>query len=281
MATTHYLTLPEGRIAYDVQGEGPLVLCAPGIFDMRAEYRFLTPQLVQAGFRVATMDWRGLGETTADWPDYSVEAIGGDMLALIRHLGGQPAFIVAHSYNSASAVCAATVAPELVAGLALHGPFVRDHGPHWQSRMMNGALFGGPWALTLWRMYYANAFPLRKPADFAEYAQAQMAMLRQPGRLRAMRHATSGSFAAATKRLGDIQAPTLVLIGSRDSDYNTRQEADWIAAHIPNSDVRMVEGAGHYLIAEAPEVAGPAIINFFQRAQQAGETSHGASSRVS
>ncbi|HUY79608.1 MAG TPA: alpha/beta hydrolase [Ktedonobacterales bacterium] len=281
MTTTQYLTLPEGRIAFDVQGEGPLVLCAPGIFDMRAEYRFLTPQLVQAGFRVATMDWRGLGETTADWPDYSVEAVGGDMLALIRHLGAQPASIVAHSYNSASAVCAATAAPELVAGLALHGPFVRDHGPQWQSRLINGLLFGGPWALTLWRLYYANAFPLRKPADFTQYFQAQLAMLRQPGRLTAMRKVSHGSFDAATKRLGDVQAPTLILMGSRDPDYKPQQEADWIAAHIPNSKVQMVEGAGHYLIAEAPEIAGPAIISFFQQAQHAGEASHGAAGRVS
>ena len=281
MAPTQYLTLPDGRIAFDVQGEGPLVLCAPGIFDMRAEYRFLTPQMVQAGFRVATMDWRGLGETTADWPDYSVEAVGGDMLALIRHLGGQPAYIVAHSYNSSSAVCAATMAPELVAGLALHGPFVRDHGPQWQSRLINGLLFGGPWALTLWRLYYANAFPLRKPADFAQYAQAQLAMLRQPGRLNAMRKVAHGSFDAATKRLGEVQAPTLILMGSRDPDYKPQQEADWIAAHIPNSKVQMVEGAGHYLVAEAPEIAGPAIINFFQQAQHAGEASHGAAGRVS
>jgi len=281
MVTTQYLTLPEGRIAYDVQGEGPLVLCAPGIFDMRAEYRFLTPQLVQAGFRVATMDWRGLGETSANWPDYSVEAIGGDMLALIRHLGGGPAFIVAHSYNSSSAVIAATTAPDVVAGLALHGPFVRDHGPRWQSQLMNSLLFGAPWALALWKMYYANAFPLRKPADFTQYAQAQLVMLREPGRLNAMRKATSGSFAAATKRLGEVRAPTLVLIGSRDPDYNAQQEADWIAAHIPNSDVRLIEGAGHYLIAEAPESAGPAIIEFFQRARQTGEASHGATGRVS
>ena len=280
MGTTQYLTLPDGRIAFDVQGDGPLVLCAPGIFDLRAEYRFLTPQLVQAGYRVATMDWRGLGETSADWPDYSVEAVGGDMLALIRHLGGQPAYIVAHSYNSASAVCAATAAPELVAGLALHGPFVRDHGLPGQSQLINRLLFGGPWALTLWRMYYANAFPLRKPADFTEYAQAQLAMLRQPGRLRAMRRATSGSFAAATQRLGAVQAPTLILMGSRDPDYQPQPEAEWIAAHIPNSTVQMVEGAGHYLIAEAPEIAGPAIIRFFQQAHAAREASHGATSRV-
>ncbi len=40
---TQFLTLPEGNIAYDDQGSGPLVLCVPGLGDLRAEYRFLAP----------------------------------------------------------------------------------------------------------------------------------------------------------------------------------------------------------------------------------------------
>jgi pimeloyl-ACP methyl ester carboxylesterase len=276
--STQFLTLPDGKIAYDVQGEGPLVLCVPGIFDLRAEYRFIVPQLVQAGFRVATMDWRGLGETSARWPTYAPEAVSGDMIALIRHLGSEQAFIVGHSYNSASAVITAATAPELVLGLVLHGPFVRDRGPRWQSHLMNAALFGGPWALTLWSMYYSRAFPSGKPVDFKGYVQAQMSMLREPGRLRAMRRL--GSFATTTARLGDVRAPTLILMGARDPDYRPQQEAEWIAARIPRSEVQMVEGAGHYLVAEKPEVAGPALIQFFQRVIQAKELSDGVTGRI-
>lgn len=273
---TQYLTLPEGRIAYDVQGEGPLVVCVPGIFDLRAEYRFLTPQLVQAGYRVATMDWRGLGETSAVWPDYSVTAISGDILALIRHLGSASALLVGHSYNAASAVIAATTAPDVVKGLVLHGPLVRDHG----SPLVGRVLLGGPWALTLWKMYYARAFPTHKPADFARYAQHQMAMMREPGRLRAMRLTMKNSFAAATARLGEVTVPTLILMGSCDPDYAPQPEAAWIGAQIPQSTVQIVTGAGHYLIAEMPEVAGPAIIDFFQQLPRDQEAAHGTSRRV-
>jgi pimeloyl-ACP methyl ester carboxylesterase len=263
---TQYLTLPEGKIAYDVQGEGPLVVCIIGVFDMRAEYRFLVPQLVAAGCRVATMDWRGLGETSADWPSYDHTAISGDILALIRHLGGGPATIIAHSYNSASAVIAATTAPELVSGLVLNGPFVRDRDPAWRGRLMNAVLFGGPWELMIWKSYYSRGFPTKKPIDFDAYFAAQVAMLRQPGRLRAMRRLTS--FAPATQRLGEVRVPTLILMGSRDPDYKPVEEAQWIAAHIPGSQVQMVEGAGHYLVAEMPEIVGPAIIQFLQQIPQ-------------
>lgn len=259
---TQYLTLPEGKIAYDVRGEGPLLLCLPGIFDMRSEYRFLVPLLAQAGYRVVTMDWRGLGETSARWPSYAPQDISGDILAMIRHFGDEPAYLVAHSYNSASSVILADTHPEAVRAMALHGPFVRDHMPAWMAHPMNEILYARPWGLALWKWYYSTSFPVNKPADFDEYFAAQMAMLREPGRLRAMRHLTA--FAAAQAKLGEVKTPTLILVGERDRDYKPQAEAEWIQAHIPGSKAQMIADAGHYLVAQVPEVASQAIIGFFQ-----------------
>ena len=95
--STQYLEHDGGRIAFDDTGAGPLVVCVPGMGDLRAEYRFLTPQLVSAGYRVATMDVRGHGEASVGWADVSVAAIGSDILALIRHLDAGPATIVGTS----------------------------------------------------------------------------------------------------------------------------------------------------------------------------------------
>lgn len=53
---TEFLDIPGGRIAYDISGTGPLVLLAHGLGDMRQAYRFLAPELIQAGYRVAAMD---------------------------------------------------------------------------------------------------------------------------------------------------------------------------------------------------------------------------------
>ncbi len=61
--TTQYLDRGEGRIAYDVTGSGPLVVAVPGMGDLRSSYRHLAPALVDAGFRVATMDLRGHGDS--------------------------------------------------------------------------------------------------------------------------------------------------------------------------------------------------------------------------
>jgi hypothetical protein len=46
---TEFLNVEGGRIAYDVTGDGPLLVRSPGMENRRNAYRFLAPQLVAAG----------------------------------------------------------------------------------------------------------------------------------------------------------------------------------------------------------------------------------------
>ncbi len=48
---TEFLNVEGGRIAYDVTGDGPLLVRSPGMGNRRNAYRFLPPQLVAAGYR--------------------------------------------------------------------------------------------------------------------------------------------------------------------------------------------------------------------------------------
>jgi pimeloyl-ACP methyl ester carboxylesterase len=69
---TKFLDIEGGRIAYDVAGEGPLIVLSHGIGDRRQAFRFLVPELVRAGFRVAAADMRGHGESSlGDWKSIS------------------------------------------------------------------------------------------------------------------------------------------------------------------------------------------------------------------
>src|SRR5271154_5180937 len=110
--STQYLDVAGGRIAYELTGpeQGVLLVLVHGTGDTRKTYRFLVPQLTAAGYRVAAMDVRGYGESTAAWPDYLAASGGGDVVALIRPLG-RPAIVIGHSIACASAVYAAAAAP--------------------------------------------------------------------------------------------------------------------------------------------------------------------------
>jgi pimeloyl-ACP methyl ester carboxylesterase len=260
---TQYLTLPDGWIAFDDQGQGPLILCVPAGGDLRSEYRLLTPQLVASGYRVVTMDLRGQGESSATWPAYTDAAIASDMLALIRHLGGKPAFILATSKATGGALRAAIDAPDLVSGLVLIGVMVAAPRSPVLTHLMASLLLHPLWGVALYNSYFPKLYPKARPADFEEYRAKVKAMLKQPGRLRAFRLLCSESSGATYFLHAQVQTPVLILMGSRDPDVkHPEQEAITLGERLPQATVQIIEGAGHHLAAEMPGVVGPRMLAF-------------------
>src|SRR5215469_5326877 len=147
---THYLRLPGGTIAFDDQGQGPLVLCMPAAGDLRSEYRFLIPQLTAAGYRVVTMDMPGQGETSASWPEYTDAALGSDMMALIKHLGVQSAFLIGTSKATGGALQAALQEPSRVQGMVLISPQVAAPRSTLLANLMVGLLLFPLWGVALY-----------------------------------------------------------------------------------------------------------------------------------
>lgn len=267
--STQYLEHDGGRIAFDDTGAGPLVVCVPGMGDLRAEYRFLTPQLVSAGYRVATMDVRGHGEASVGWADVSVAAIGSDILALIRHLDAGPATIAGTSMAAGAAVCVAATAPEAVAGLVLIGPFVRDTMPGWQRSAIFGTMLLRPWGISVWSRYFATLYPTSRPADWEQYTSAQKNNLREKGRLEALRGMMLATKAASEAALSKVNAPTLVIMGTKDPDFKDPAAEAKLVADSLHGGVQMIEGAGHYPHAEMPAATGSALLTFLGTLQEA------------
>jgi pimeloyl-ACP methyl ester carboxylesterase len=265
-AAPHYLVRPEGRIAYDDAGKGPLVVMVPGLGDLRAEYRFLAPRLVEAGYRVVTVDLRGHGQSSTGWSDYTSSAIGSDVVALVEELDAGPATLVGTSMGAAAVAWAAAEAPETVSAAVLIGPFVRDVPPSsWiagvaQTAMIKAALWG-PWGGWAWGQVYGTFYG-EKPADFVAYRAALVANLAEDGRMDALRGMISASKKDVEVRLAEVRAPVLVVMGTKDPDFaDPKAEADTVAGLLRGRAV-MVEGAGHYPQVEQPDAVASAIRAF-------------------
>ena len=260
---TSYLTRPEGRIGYDISGDGSLVVLVPGMGDLRAGYRFLVPALRDAGYRVACTDLRGHGDSDATFSSYGDEETAGDVVALIEELGG-PAVIVGNSLAAGSAVIVAAQRPELVSGLALLGPFVRNPAGGAVQRVLLRVAMALPWAAISWKSYLPKLYAGRRPADFAEYRDQIVASLRKPGHGRAFSLTTRTSHAPAEARLAGVTAPVLVVMGEQDPDFpDQRAEADWIARAL-HAEVVMVPEAGHYPQSQRPDITTSAIQQFLE-----------------
>jgi len=271
---TEFLDVRGGRIAFDVTGSGPLVVLSHGIGVRRQDYRFLAPMLAQAGYRVASADLRGHGESSMGWASITRTDIASDLLALIDHLGG-PAVIVGHSISGGAATIAAATRPDLVAGIVEINPFTRtvhySLGGLLRVRRYRRCLFllGGTQllrSLGLFMRYLNLAYPA-KPADYPGYTTALAAKLREPGRMAEFMKTFKSTPADAEKQLPNIKCPALVIMGTLDPDFAVpRAEGDAIVAAMPAGagTAAIVDGAGHYPHAQSPEAVAELVIPFLK-----------------
>jgi pimeloyl-ACP methyl ester carboxylesterase len=271
---TEYLDIEGGRIAYEETGTGPLVVLSHGIGDHRQAYRFLAPMLAQAGYRVVSADLRGHGESSMGWTSITRTDIAGDLIALIRHLGG-PAVIVGHSISGGAATIAAAQEPDLISGIVEIGPFTMtlklSLGGLVRIRRYRQGLFrlGGMQvlhSLRLWMRYLDLAYPA-KPADYAAYMAALRAKLSEPGRMAEFMKTGKSTPADAAAQLASVASPALIIMGTLDPDFpDPRAEAEAIAAAMPSglATVAMISGAGHYPHAQSPDEVAALVLPFLK-----------------
>ncbi|QLY30694.1 alpha/beta hydrolase [Nocardia huaxiensis] len=277
---TEYLALDGGQIAYEVAGTGPLVVLSHGIGDHRQVFRFLAPQLVAAGYRVASADMRGHGESSMNWTSHdgsqaiSRTDVAGDLLALIRHLGG-PAVIIGHSLSGGAATIAAAQSPDLVTGVIELGPFTKTQklamGAFFtnkryskgMTRLLGTMIFK---SLGIWMKYLDVAYPI-KPADYPEYMAALSEKLQEPGRFAEFMKTGKSTPADAEAQLPNLHRPALIIMGALDPDFaDPLAEAEAAVALMPAGigSVALVEGAGHYPHAENPDRVAELTLAFLK-----------------
>jgi pimeloyl-ACP methyl ester carboxylesterase len=272
---TEFLGVEGGRIAYDLTGSGPLVVLSHGIGVRRQDYRFLAPMLAQGGYRVASADLRGHGESSLGWASITRTDVAGDLLALIRHLEG-PAVIVGHSLSGGAATIAAAKQPELVRRIVEINPFTRVQKPSVGALLRIGRYRrGGLWLggtqlfhnLSAWMRYLDVAYPT-KPGDYDDYTAALRAKLREPGRMAEFMKTFKSTPADAESQLRNVRCPALVIMGTLDPDFaDPRAEGDGIAAAMPPGlgEVATVDGGGHYPHAQSPDQVAARVIPFLKR----------------
>lgn len=259
--TTQQLDLAGGTIAFDDSGgSGPLVVMLPGAGDVRDEYRFVAPDLVDGGARVVTVDLRGHGESSADWPAYGMAETAADLIALLDHLGAGPATVVATSFAPAAALWAAADRPDLFGRLVLISAHL-EAPPAWQSIPLR-LMMRGPLAGKIWAGQFRKWHPAAPPADLDEQAAALAAMMADPRRRRAVRDTLTAHRTGLPSRIARVDLPTLVVMGGADSHFKDPAAEGASIATQTGGRVHLVPDAGHYPHVEFPGQVTTAIADF-------------------
>ncbi|XXY44249.1 alpha/beta hydrolase [Sorangium sp. So ce269] len=270
-----HLSIGANTLAYDVTGKGPLVVLAHGMGDSRHSYRFIAPALAAAGYRVASVDIRGCGDSSLGWDGYSRTDIAGDLVALVRRLGG-PAVIIGQSISGGAATIAAAIAPDLITGIIELAPFTRTQsvslgGLFRVKRYRDGStqlgmtmMFG---SLSSWKKYLHLAYPT-KPVDWDSELARIEAKMSEPGRMQALQAMCKTDPGDAGAQLANVKCPVLIIEGSLDPDWaDPRAEGEKIIADLPSGlgELVVIEGAGHYVHAQMPNELMALTLPFLTR----------------
>ncbi len=217
----------------------------------------LLDALVAAGHRVIAYDHRDSGASTKVDPDapYTLGELAADAVAILDALGVARAHLVGYSMGGAVAQVVALDHPARVASLTLVAttpglgderlPFAAD----WFVERMAERLWNPPprtdpervaWIVDLYRMLAGPRYRFDEDAQRA-LATAEVAR----GWCSESGHGVAaGAAPSRLDRLGEIDAPTLVVHGTADPVF-TVAHGEALAAGIPDARLELVDGLGH------------------------------------
>ena len=260
-------------IAYELTGTGPpLVLIAgtgyPGTTWPPALVSALAEQ-----HAVLTFDHRGTGKTPPSPEPYSTRLFAADVLGLLDALGLEQAHVLGHSMGGRVAQWMALERPDRIRTLVLAatgpGQF-RDDRPVTRGVPVHAAV---EIAEKGYERYMREH--IRETFFTPEFATAHPETVRwlvdaywshRPDLENYLRHVVARQEHQTADRLGEIRVPTLVMIGDRDTvamgtGSHTEQSA-YLAAHLPDVTVAVVEGAAHGYFWQLPERSAEILLDW-------------------
>lgn len=267
--TVQHLPRPEGRIAYTDTGTGPLVVAVPGMGDLRGTYDDLVPELTGAGYRVVVSDLRGHGDSDATFTTHGDDVTGADLLALVEHLDAGPAVLMGSSMGGSAAVWAAAERPDLLRGLVLLDPHLRETGSPAALRLyrlLYRVVFARPWGAAAWAWLYSSMFAKGHHSPrHEEHVAAIRRSMADPAHLRSFRDlAVTLDHSVVEPLVPRVQAPSLVVVGELDPDYKDAAAELARMRDALGGTQLLVPGVGHYPQHQAPEVVAPVVLDFLE-----------------
>lgn len=278
------LTATNGMTRLEVETWGPAtaptVLLLAGTSCTRDWWRpAFCERLADAGYRAVRFDQRDTGASTT-WPvgepDYSLDDLAADALAILDRVGADRAHLVGFSQGGWVAQLLALGHPQRVASLTLVSTRATGHGPSdpdlpevTESLLASWEAQQEPEGDDVDAVVasYVEGERALAGADFdaaAVEAMCREAVLRSTDVRAAANHPAMKAGTRWRERLGEIAVPTTVIHGTADPLFPVGN-AHALAREIPGARLELRDGVGH----EFPERAWDNVLRALRRHRDA------------
>ena len=229
-----YVSVNGLQLYYEMRGSGrPLVLLHGGLMTIDLNFGPLLEPLA-ADRNVIAVELQGHGHTADTDRPMTIEALAGDVVALLDHLGIPRADLFGFSLGGLVAYAIAFGAPARVGSLVVasadvHRPQGRESAPLVQDRMPTPADFQAM------RDGYDAVTP--DPAHFDQFAARTSAMVHE--------------FPGWTDELRSLHVPTLLIFGDRD--FTPLPHVVELFELLPDAQLAVLPGTTHVGVTRRPD----------------------------
>ena len=221
------------QLYYEVHGSGrPLVLLHGGLLTIGLNFGPMLEPL-SASRQVIAVELQGHGHTADTGRALTIEALAGDVIALLDELRIAEADLFGFSLGGLVACAIALGAPARVGKLIVasadpHRPPGRESAPLGEDRMPTSADFQAM------RDAYEAVAP--DPAHFDEFAAKNSALVHE--------------FPGWTDELRSLQVPTMLIFGDRD--FSPLPDVVELFELLPNAQLAVLPGTTHVGLTRRP-----------------------------
>ena len=237
-----------------IEGEGKPLLIIHGYLGMSDNWKTLATQFVSEGFQTHALDLRNHGRSFHS-EEFTYEAMVQDVLEYCQENNLDKVSIIGHSMGGKVAMFFATKYPEMIDKLIIADIGPKYYRPHHQDIMegLNAVDFSK-------KPERSEVEELLKP-HIPDFGTRQFLM-------KSLYWVESGQLAwrfnlpvfnENIENIGEalpedavFEKPTLFLRGEK-SNYIKDEDFGTIKKHFPNSEIKTIANAGHWLHAENPK----------------------------
>src|SRR3954469_9768091 len=247
----------------------PAVLLVHGYPESSYMWRDVLPALAAAGFHALAPDLAGYGDSEPDPAGGAWERHVEALQRFVEQRGLGAAALVVHDWGGLIGLRWACDHPGAVWALCISSTgFFPDGKWRGPGEVLRTAGQGEQFVDGLDRDGLGGLLGSVSsgigPDAVDEYFKAFADEPRRRGQLELYRSGDFEKLKPYEGRLAALGVPTLVLWGPEDR-YVPIAAAHRFARELPDCELRVVQGAGHFVFDDAPEAAGEAVVRFLER----------------